>query len=62
MLGNHFEQRRIVDGTNDIEAQVAAFGASLRRQGLHVEEGEFGAHMAVSLINDGPFTIWLDSN
>ena len=26
-----------------------------------VEHGEFGADMKVSLINDGPFTIWLDS-
>ncbi len=26
-----------------------------------VEEGSFGAEMRVSLLNDGPFTIWLDS-
>lgn len=26
-----------------------------------VEHGEFGAVMQVSLTNDGPFTIWLDS-
>ncbi|MBR5116317.1 MAG: D-aminoacyl-tRNA deacylase, partial [Lachnospiraceae bacterium] len=26
-----------------------------------VAHGVFGADMAVSLINDGPFTIWLDS-
>lgn len=26
-----------------------------------VEEGSFGAEMKVSLLNDGPFTIWLDS-
>lgn len=30
--------------------------------GLTVETGEFGADMAVSLVNDGPFTIMLDSN
>ncbi|MBV9080630.1 MAG: D-aminoacyl-tRNA deacylase, partial [Elusimicrobia bacterium] len=24
-------------------------------------EGEFGAEMQVSLVNDGPVTIWLDS-
>ena len=29
--------------------------------GLHVETGSFGAEMAVSLVNDGPFTIVLDS-
>jgi len=27
-----------------------------------VEEGSFGAEMQVSLLNDGPFTIWLDSD
>ena len=27
-----------------------------------VEQGEFGADMKVSLLNDGPFTIMLDSN
>ena len=26
-----------------------------------VAHGEFGADMKISLINDGPFTIWLDS-
>lgn len=34
----------------------------LRAQGLHVETGVFGAHMMVSLINDGPVTILLDSS
>lgn len=27
-----------------------------------VEQGEFGADMKVELLNDGPFTIFLDSN
>jgi len=26
-----------------------------------VATGRFGAEMAVSLVNDGPFTIWLDT-
>lgn len=30
--------------------------------GLKVETGEFGADMKVSLVNDGPFTIILDSS
>lgn len=30
--------------------------------GLRVETGEFGADMKVSLVNDGPFTIILDSD
>jgi D-tyrosyl-tRNA(Tyr) deacylase len=35
---------------------------SLRASGaVRVETGKFGASMAVELVNDGPFTIWLDS-
>ena len=30
--------------------------------GLRVERGQFGADMKVELINDGPFTIILDSD
>jgi len=29
--------------------------------GIRVEQGVFGAHMAVHLVNDGPVTLWLDS-
>lgn len=32
-----------------------------QKQVEHVETGEFGADMKVSLVNDGPFTIILDS-
>src|SRR5579862_6758097 len=35
--------------------------ARLRRDGLTVETGVFGADMSVNLINDGPVTILLDS-
>jgi D-tyrosyl-tRNA(Tyr) deacylase len=35
--------------------------AALAARGLRVETGEFGAHMDVSLVNDGPVTILLDS-
>ena len=41
---------------------VDRFAATLRNHGLPVETGRFAAHMQVSLINDGPFTIWLDSD
>ena len=40
---------------------VADFAAALRERGLAVENGVFGAHMRVALINDGPVTITLDS-
>ena len=34
----------------------------LRKQGLEVETGRFGADMKVGLINDGPVTIILDTD
>ncbi len=37
------------------------FNGLLREEGIVVKEGIFGAHMEVSLVNDGPVTIWLDS-
>ena len=36
------------------------FNHELEDKGFHVETGEFGADMQVSLENDGPFTIVLD--
>ena len=36
--------------------------AKCSEQVANVQKGEFGADMKVSLINDGPFTIVLDSN
>ncbi len=39
-----------------------AFVAALEKQsGKPVPTGEFGAHMEVALVNDGPVTIWIDS-
>lgn len=35
--------------------------AAIRVRGVRVETGEFRAHMDVSLVNDGPVTILLDS-
>ena len=37
------------------------FADVLRGLGVTVATGRFGAEMAVDLVNDGPFTIWLDS-
>jgi D-aminoacyl-tRNA deacylase len=34
---------------------------SARSEHARVQSGVFGAHMQVSLINDGPVTIWLES-
>ncbi len=35
---------------------------ALRGLGVTVATGRFGSEMAVSLVNDGPFTIWLDTS
>ena len=38
------------------------FANRLRDLGVqHVATGRFGAHMVVNIVNDGPVTIWLDS-
>jgi D-aminoacyl-tRNA deacylase len=42
------------------EQLVDAFAAELAALGVPVATGRFGAHMYVSLVNDGPVTIWLD--
>ncbi len=47
---------------DEANALVDYFAQALRQRGLKVEQGRFGAHMQVSLVNDGPFTIWLDTS
>ncbi|RMD48611.1 MAG: D-tyrosyl-tRNA(Tyr) deacylase [Alphaproteobacteria bacterium] len=37
------------------------FARALADQGVPVETGRFGAEMKVSLVNDGPVTIWIES-
>lgn len=37
------------------------FGEKIKEKGIPLEKGIFRAHMEVSLVNDGPVTIWLDS-
>lgn len=43
------------------EALVDHFVAEVRATGLHVETGRFRTHMLVSLVNDGPVTLLIDS-
>jgi D-tyrosyl-tRNA(Tyr) deacylase len=38
-----------------------SFAAALAAEGVPVETGIFGADMAVELVNDGPVTIWIDT-
>lgn len=39
-----------------------AFSARLAAEGVPVANGIFGADMAVRLVNDGPVTIWMDTD
>lgn len=41
---------------------IDEFAKRLGELGVQTAAGEFGAHMMVSLVNDGPVTIWLDSS
>jgi D-aminoacyl-tRNA deacylase len=43
------------------ERLYEVFCEILASNGLKVAQGRFGADMQVDLVNDGPFTIWLDS-
>lgn len=38
------------------------FARALEQEGVPVATGQFGADMAVSLVNDGPVTIWMDTD
>ncbi len=44
------------------EELYEAFVARAKADVAHVQTGRFGAMMQVSLVNDGPFTIWLDTD
>lgn len=46
----------------DAEALYKTFADHLASLNIPVERGRFGADMSVSLVNDGPVTIWLDSD
>jgi len=43
------------------EALYESFVAAVRRQGVRAETGRFRQHMMVSLTNDGPVTLLLDT-
>jgi D-tyrosyl-tRNA(Tyr) deacylase len=51
--------------TDAAEPEVAAplvnrFVELLRKNGVPTQSGKFGKHMSVEILNDGPFTIWLE--
>jgi D-tyrosyl-tRNA(Tyr) deacylase len=43
------------------ERLYEVFCEVLATTGITISQGRFGADMEVELINDGPFTVWLDS-
>ena len=43
------------------ESLYRSFVDAVKARGIPVEEGVFRAHMAVSLVNDGPVTLWLEA-
>lgn len=44
------------------ERLYEVFCELLAATGVPVQQGQFGADMDVALVNEGPFTIWLDSD
>lgn len=44
------------------ETLYLKFVDNLRQIGIEAETGRFGADMSVQLINDGPVTVWLDTD
>jgi D-tyrosyl-tRNA(Tyr) deacylase len=46
---------------SDGDALYQHFHTHLAGLGIDVETGQFGADMKVALVNDGPVTIWLDT-
>lgn len=45
----------------EAEPVIAAIIANLRERGVSVETGQFGAKMRVSSVNEGPFTVLVET-
>lgn len=45
----------------EAEELYEQFVKAMRETGIHCETGKFGADMKVSLVNDGPVTVYLDT-
>ncbi len=44
------------------ETLYLQFASTLRDLNISVQTGHFGADMSVALVNDGPVTVWLDTD
>ena len=58
--GNRPGFSRVAD-PETAERHYEYFCKRLAAEGVPVKTGKFRSHMAVSLTNDGPMTIWMDS-
>ena len=45
----------------EAKALYEQFAQALRDLGIATQTGQFGSDMSVALINDGPVTIWMDT-
>ncbi len=43
------------------EPIITKIASALRERGIHVEEGRFGANMQVQSVNEGPFTVLVET-
>ena len=59
--GNRPGFSRVAD-PETAEKHYEYFCKQLAAEGVPVKTGKFRSHMAVNLVNDGPMTIWMDSN
>jgi len=64
LYGDAVKGRRpsFVDAARPEHAQSLydKFVDGLRKRGVRVETGEFGATMQVEIVNDGPVTLWIE--
>lgn len=47
---------------DEARALYEHFASAMAALGIPVQKGVFAAHMKVALVNDGPVTIWLDTD
>jgi len=59
--GNRPGFSRVAD-PETAEKHYEYFCKQLAAEGVPVKTGKFRSHMAVNLVNDGPMTLWMDSN
>lgn len=49
-------------GPDEADRLYQVFTSAVQKKGVQTANGQFQAHMQVELVNDGPVTIWLDTD